>query len=104
MLTPNPFPPFLRLSLYFRTTHIGLAMAKHWTLREDEDVESVRHEAMLGSGGYGEVHQVRATLQPAATEIADAEHCYGPGLLMTTVLGCTDVGGLCEEDRACCRA
>jgi hypothetical protein len=29
---------------------------KHWTIGEEE--ENITHEALLGKGGYGEVHKV----------------------------------------------
>jgi len=30
--------------------------SKHWTIREEE--ENIMHKALLGRGGYGEVHKV----------------------------------------------
>jgi len=32
--------------------------SSHWTVRDDED--GTEHIALLGKGGYGEVHKVKA--------------------------------------------
>jgi len=37
-------------------------MEQHWTTRDDET--EISHNKLLGHGGYGEVHKVRAFCSP----------------------------------------
>jgi hypothetical protein len=53
--------------------------AKHWTIREEES--EISHRKLLGKGGFGEVHEVRAflrrvlTLQLSNTETGNVNFC-----------------------------